>query len=72
MNIKTERWFQIFERTWRPFQGWGFAIAAVAYAMKPVLGLDFEVETFAALAAASGAGFITRAVEKHKSREIER
>ena len=63
-SLDRKRWFQIIARCWRPFQQWGFAGAAVAYAFKPVLGYAFSVEVFAALAAAAGAGFIARGVEK--------
>lgn len=69
MNVCNERWWQIIEKGWRPFQGWGFAVAAVLYAMRPVFDWAFEIEVFAALAAASGAGFLTRAVEKAKERK---
>ncbi len=64
MKIGNYRLFQFIERGWRPFQQWGFAIVCVCYAGRPLFGLSFEVETFAALAAASGVGFIGRGVEK--------
>jgi hypothetical protein len=71
MTICKERWFQIFERAWRPFQGWGFSVCAIAYGIKPTFGLSFQVETFAALTAAAVGGFVTRAVEKHKRDKLE-
>lgn len=64
MNLDDKGWFQFASRCWRPFQQWGFAIAAVAYAFRPVFELSFNVQTFGALAAAGGVGFITRSLEK--------
>lgn len=64
MAIGDAMLFQIIERCWRPFQQWGFAIAAVCYAMRPLFELSFNIEVFAALAAASGVGFIGRGIEK--------
>lgn len=63
MNLNNRYWFQLVSRLWRPFQQWGFAIAAVAYAFRPLFDWSFQVETFAALAAAGGVGFMTRALE---------
>jgi len=71
IDVTQERWFQIFEKCWRPFQGWGFSIAAVLYAIRPTFGFGFQVETFAALTAAAVGGFVTRAVEKHKRDKLE-
>lgn len=57
-------WFHLLQRLWRPLQQWGFAIAAVAYAFRPLFELSFQVETFAALAAAGGVGFVGRGIEQ--------
>lgn len=64
MKLADRLWFQIMERGWRHFQQWGFAIAAVVYGFRPVFDYSFQVETFAALAAAGGVGFVTRGIEK--------
>lgn len=71
MKLGDRLWFQIVERCWRPFQQWGFAIAAVAYGFRPVFEYSFDVETFAILAAAGGVGFITRGIEKVSQTAIE-
>jgi len=57
-------WFQFLERGWRPVQQWGFAIAAVGYAFRPLFDRSFQIETFAALAAVSMGGFFGRGIEK--------
>lgn len=62
--LDNKTWFQLVSRLWRPFQQWGFAVAAVVYAFRPMFELSFNVETFAALAAAGGVGFIGRGIEK--------
>lgn len=64
MSLDEKPWFQLLTRLWRPFQQWGFAIAAVIYAFRPIFEMSFQVETFAALAAAGGVGFIGRGIEK--------
>lgn len=66
-DVCETRWFQILERCWRPAQSWGFAIVAVAYGVRPVIGLDFSEGTFAALGAAAGVGFLARTIEKVKA-----
>lgn len=71
-NIADRLWFQILERCWRPLQQWGFAIVSVAYACRPLVEMSFNLETFAALAAASGVGFISRGIEKIASKAVSR
>lgn len=68
--ITRSRLFQFMQQGWRPFQQWGFAIAAVAYAMRPVLNHGFDVTVFAALAAAGGVGFIGRGIEKVATKAV--
>ena len=63
-------WFQWLQRLPRPLQSWGFGVAAVSYAFRPHLGLSFNLEVFAALAAAAGVAFITRGVEKHSTAKV--
>ncbi|MEO9521701.1 MAG: hypothetical protein ABJC88_16990 [Parasphingorhabdus sp.] len=72
MNLSDRFWFQLLERCWRPLQQWGFAIAAVAYGFRPVFDASFQVETFAALAAAGGVGFVARGIEKVSRAHVER
>ncbi|QQN75049.1 hypothetical protein [Croceicoccus sp. YJ47] len=71
MNICDTVAFQIAEKGWRPFMGWGFALAAVGFAMKAVIYEPSAIDTFGALAAAAAGGFAVRAVEKHKRDKAE-
>ena len=64
--------FQIIQRGWRPTQQWGFAVASVCYAARPLFEMSFSIETFAALAAASGVGFIGRGIEKVSTAAVTR
>ena len=69
MNICNERWFQIAEKCWRHFLGWGLAIPASAYAFRAVIGLPFDVGVFGALTFAAAAPYGARAIEKYKGKE---
>lgn len=72
MNICDTIAFQVAEKGWRPFMGWGLATAAVAFAWKAVFTMPFTVETFLALTGAAGVGFGVRAYEKLKLRGDEK
>lgn len=72
MSLDDKPWFQVITRCWRPFQKWGIAIASVVYSGRAVIGMDFDVLIFTALAGFGTANIAIRGVEKYKERQDQR